>query len=173
MRITIVGQGGSGKTYLAKALHKKYGYPVIHIDRIWIKNGGEHTETETEREHAANMTHRNVLDLIKQSSWISEGFYGRIQPKIARKADLVIYLPRTLRHRVKNHLKRSILRDNRHPELGRGDDLRHTFRIIRGSNRQKSDLKKVLQPFQEKMLVLNSRKEVNDFFCKSFSLNLC
>ena len=68
-RIVIIGCPGSGKTRLARALGDKLGLTVVHLDRLWWKQGWENVtreEFDTRLENA-----------LKLDSWIIDGNYNR------------------------------------------------------------------------------------------------
>lgn len=163
MRVSIVGQGGSGKTYLASKLQRKYGVPVIHLDRIWMKHGGHTARSEKSRRLVRKKLKADVRILIEQPDWVCEGFYGRLEPMIIDRADLVLHLPRPLPVRVFNHLSRTIRKSNRHPEIKWHSDIAHTVTLVKKSPKQKAELNKVLSAVADKTIHLPSRQAVDLF----------
>ncbi len=86
MKIAIIGNSGSGKTWLAKHLAKTIQAPLIHLDELfWEANG-----FNTKRPHA------DVSQLIEhslaQQSWIVEGVFGALAAHYLPDADLLIWL---------------------------------------------------------------------------------
>lgn len=71
MKIHIVGCSGSGKTYFAKALSKKYNIPHFDLDDIQWDN--------TADSYGVKMTieKRNALlqEMLSNDDWIIEGVY--------------------------------------------------------------------------------------------------
>ncbi|MDE1464650.1 hypothetical protein [Spartinivicinus poritis] len=64
-KITIIGNGGAGKSSLAKALGKQLKLPVYHLDQIiWLPNWEAISESEFCSKHQS---------LIAGDSWIIEG----------------------------------------------------------------------------------------------------
>lgn len=159
----MLGQGGSGKTYLAKRLQHRYGIPVIHIDRIWIRHGGHLATREDARESVRRKLYRDVARLVDQPDWVSEGFYSRVQSVISEKADLVIHLPRPLAVRVFNHLWRTIRQTNRHKEISWRKDVAHSITLIKKSRAQRRKLEEVLREVTHKTVHLRTRREVRAF----------
>ena len=83
-RIVIIGCPGSGKTRLARALGDKLGLTVVHLDRLWWKQGWENVtreEFDTRLENA-----------LKLDSWIIDGNYNRTMDVRLEKCDTIIYL---------------------------------------------------------------------------------
>ena len=83
-RIVIIGCPGSGKTRLARALGDKLGLTVVHLDRLWWKQGWENVtreEFDTRLENA-----------LKLDSWIIDGNYNRTMDVRLEKCDAIIYL---------------------------------------------------------------------------------
>ena len=80
-RILIVGRGSAGKSTFAKALGKKLGLPVYHLDQHFWKAGWEHRED----------MHGIHSGLIANDKWIIEGSTEFLEER-ARRADLFIVL---------------------------------------------------------------------------------
>lgn len=83
-RILIIGNGGAGKSTLARALGEKLGLPVVHLDKLWwlpdwVTRSPEEFDALLENELAA-------------PEWIIDGNYLRTLPERLRFADLCIFL---------------------------------------------------------------------------------
>ncbi len=90
-RITIIGNGGSGKTTLALRLGKELGIPVYHTDRIIWKAGWERTPDEEIRVQ--------LESIMVEPEWIIDGIAGLWTVELRLpKADLVIFLDFPLEH---------------------------------------------------------------------------
>ena len=83
-RILIIGCGGSGKSTLARALGKKLGIPVTHLDQLWWKPGWEENTTQQFDEKLAKV--------LATPSWIIDGNYSRTMEMRLEKCDTIIYL---------------------------------------------------------------------------------
>lgn len=83
-RILIIGCGGSGKSTLARGLADKMGLPLVHLDRLWWRDGWVHTSVEAFDAQLAR--------LLEQPRWIMDGNYDRTLPMRLEKCDTVIFL---------------------------------------------------------------------------------
>lgn len=83
-RIAIVGSGGAGKSTLARALGKKLGIEVIHLDVLYWQKGWVPTPTA------------NWIDiqkeLVQRSCWIVDGNYGSTMDLRLEAAETIIFL---------------------------------------------------------------------------------
>ena len=88
MKIHIIGCSGSGKTYLAKALSKKYNIPHFDLDDIqWDNNiQGYGVKMPVEK--------RNTLlqEILANDKWIIEGVYYAWVQQSFEEADKIYLL---------------------------------------------------------------------------------
>jgi len=80
MRTVIVGNSGSGKTWLAKRIGEKRSTQVIHLDDIfWLPGGFNEKRSSSE-----------VLCLVNskkaESDWIVEGVFGDLAKQFLSSA---------------------------------------------------------------------------------------
>ena len=68
-RIIIIGCGGSGKSTLARNLSKKTNLPVVHLDKIFWKEGW----VNISREEFNTL----LKEELKKEKWIIDGNYDR------------------------------------------------------------------------------------------------
>ena len=88
MKIHIIGCSGSGKTYLAKALSKKYNIPHFDLDDIqWDNESNEYGKKMP-------VEKRNYLlqQILANNSWIIEGVYYAWVLESFEKADIIYVL---------------------------------------------------------------------------------
>ena len=85
MRIAILGNAGSGKSSLARALAATLSSPVIHLDRLFWKANWQKPNADEFR--------AQVAEAISGPSWICEGNYHRRTFDLRLpKTDLIIWL---------------------------------------------------------------------------------
>jgi adenylate kinase family enzyme len=86
MKIIIIGNSGSGKTWLARAISNVSAAPVVHLDEIYWEPGGFDHKRSSEA----------VNELIKRAKmdegWIVEGVFGELAERFLIEADQLIWL---------------------------------------------------------------------------------
>lgn len=165
MRITIIGNCGSGKSTLAHSISKKLNIPHIHLDRFWFEAGG-HKLQKFDSEDAKRVRvymYDKVKELIAKDSWVSDGWYSRVQPIIAEKANHIVFLNIPLGRRIVNHIRR-IFYEERHPELSRWDDFKFILEMIKRTFTRRAPMRKLINEYPTKIVCLRSYKEIDDYF---------
>lgn len=86
MRTVIVGNSGSGKTWLAKRMAENTSTPVIHLDEIfWFPCGFNDKRSASD-----------VLNLVNarkdEADWIVEGVFGDLAAQFLSSAQTLIWL---------------------------------------------------------------------------------
>jgi adenylate kinase family enzyme len=165
MRISIIGLPGSGKTTLAEALSAKLGVPHIQIDRFWFESGGPAVTYHTPEDELVRIrakVREKTLAAIEADAWVSDGFYSRLQPEIADRADTVIFLDIPLWRRLLNHAVRVVTK-NRHKELTRWDDIRFFSEIVRRTFRHGPKLRQFVEERKNRITVLQSRNDIKQY----------
>lgn len=84
-RVTVIGNGGAGKSTLALALGKRTGITVHHLDQVIWKPDWQ-AISEAEFQHAHDQ-------LVNEKSWIIEGvgYDSTIADRFSR-SDAIVYL---------------------------------------------------------------------------------
>lgn len=82
MRIAIIGNGGSGKTYLANRLSKELNIPVTHLDDLY------YDAQWNVRSDFADVQR----EIVEQREWIIEGNYASTMHIRLTMADVVFWL---------------------------------------------------------------------------------
>jgi adenylate kinase family enzyme len=86
MKIIIIGNSGSGKTWLAMSLAAAMSAPVVHLDDLFWEPGGFDKKRSREE----------VDLLIRQSkegaSWVVEGVFGELVEPYLDVAELLVWL---------------------------------------------------------------------------------
>ncbi|MFP4187018.1 MAG: topology modulation protein [Acholeplasmataceae bacterium] len=79
MKIQIVGYSASGKSTFAKKLHEHYGFPLLHIDRVFFAPNWK------KRDRA--VVEQEVREFMEQDDWIIDGLYRYIAVERFRICD--------------------------------------------------------------------------------------
>lgn len=86
MNTVIIGNSGSGKTWLAQRLAQKNNALLIHLDEIfWMPGGFDEKRSPEAR-----------LSLVQKSkeakNWVVEGVFGELASHYLQEAELVVWL---------------------------------------------------------------------------------
>ena len=92
MKIRIIGNSGSGKSYWAKKLSKEYNIRHYDLDHIVWNNNSETYGIKNSQENRDEM----LNEILKQDNWIIEGVYYNWCQSTFEQADyiLVLQVPR-------------------------------------------------------------------------------
>ena len=83
-KILIVGCGGAGKSTLANEMGKRFGLPIVHLDKLWwLPDWKNRSETEFDALLARE---------LEKNDWIIEGNYLRTFEMRLGYADFCIFL---------------------------------------------------------------------------------
>lgn len=99
-RVMIVGQPGSGKSTLAQAIGRITGLTVVHIDNIHWRSGWI--------ERSPNEKSRLCREVEMQERWIFEGGHSATWDTRIARADLLIWLDRSIGLRIWRVLRRTL-----------------------------------------------------------------
>lgn len=161
-RILIIGSPGSGKSTLARALSKKLGLEIIHLDQYyWKENWVESNPEEWEK---------TVQKLIRKEQWIMDGNYGGTMDVRIKRASHIIYLDFPTRVTMFRIIRRIIkYRGNVRPDMPAGCKERFDFDFLHyvlvfRLTRRKNILNKLAKVDSEKhVFILKTRKAVSQF----------
>jgi len=162
-RIAIVGNGGSGKSVLARELGRRLGLPVLHLDaRFWKPGWVETPDGEWEALQAG---------LVAGDEWIADGNYLKTLPLRTARADTIVFLdmPRLLclRSVLSRWLRsRGTTRGDMAPGCPERVDLDFVKWIWNYRRRSRPGILARLREFEAaggRVLVLRTRREVAEF----------
>lgn len=85
-KIVIIGNSGSGKTYIGRRLSDHFDYPLIHLDSLFWEPGGFNIRRSDE------IVYAKIAKLRQTRSWIVEGVFGDLAKEFCTDADTLIWL---------------------------------------------------------------------------------
>lgn len=165
MKIYIIGSVGSGKTSLARRLSQNLQIPHFETDSfVWQRH-----KKEDVRNHAS-IRDAQFSEALEQSNWIIEGVHFGWTDKAIYQADQVIFLDipyhtRTLRFIIR-YIKQVAGKEaaNYHPSFVM---LQKMFKWNRYfEDTMKPEFMMKLGAVQEKLTVVNNKKEFDDLLLK-------
>jgi len=164
MKITIIGNCASGKSSLARKISEILNIPYLQLDDLWFGAGGHKWKKGDVEgiEKIRSYTREHVEKFIRQESWVSDGWYKRVQLLITEKADQIIFLDIPLWKRLLNHLIRMFF-SKRHKGLSKWDDFKFIFEIIHRTSTHGVDMKKFVDENKNKAIILRSHKAADRY----------
>ena len=84
MRTLIIGNSGSGKTFLARRF--AVSTPIIHLDDIFWEPEGFNKQREPQ------VVEKLIKKSKKTASWTAEGVFGHLAQSYLQEADQLIWL---------------------------------------------------------------------------------
>jgi len=85
-RLLIIGNSGSGKTTVARAISNRHHHPFIGLDQIHWEEGGFARKRD---EQAAR---RLTREAATADRWVMEGVYGWLAEEAMRRAQALLWL---------------------------------------------------------------------------------
>lgn len=86
MKIRIIGACGSGKSYIARVLSKKYGVDYYETDNLVWDRSAENLRYSVEARDA------QLEEILDKPSWILEGVHYKWGQESFKRADLIVIL---------------------------------------------------------------------------------
>jgi adenylate kinase family enzyme len=122
-RISVIGNSGSGKTTVAKAIAAALGVPHLELDGVFHQPDWQPLDTDEFR--------RIVSEFTEADCWVVDGNYSAVRDIVWRRADTVVWLDAP-RHRVMRRLfARTMRRMATRTELWNGNRERWRYLFSR------------------------------------------
>jgi adenylate kinase family enzyme len=164
-RVVIIGNGGAGKSTLARQLGAALHVDVTHLDSVYWK---PHWLPMPESEMNAAQKH-----LVAREGWIIEGQFKHTLDAFLQAADMIIFLDFPLLLCLYRILRRHLRYAGRsRPELGEEYPeiltLNFVWRVLKFSLYARAEvLKKIDQYAQgQKVIILRTPQQVKRFLSK-------
>lgn len=171
-KIVIIGNAGSGKSFLAQQLHTILQLPVYHLDHYFWKPNWTYPDPDE---------YKKIHDqLCDQDEWIIEGMQLKLLEYRIQKADLVIFLDMPRSTCFYQIFKRTFTYYGKQaPSSAKGCPERIDWKFLKFLkwvwNFKKNYRPRIVKLFNEhattkKLSVLQSKKEI-DQLIEKLSLN--
>jgi adenylate kinase family enzyme len=85
-RVVIIGNSGSGKSYLARNLNRALSADTIQLDQIFWEPGGFNEKRPRE------VVEREIEGKRMGNAWIVEGVFGELAARFLDRAELLFWL---------------------------------------------------------------------------------
>lgn len=162
-RILILGNAGSGKTFLAMKLAELLDLELIHLDYHFWQPGWRKPEKAAWKE--------KITSLINKPKWVMDGNYSSILDIRLVRADTVIFLKenriKCLYRCFRRYLK---YRGRNRPDLLPGCPETFDLEFIRWiwnySRKEKPEIFKKLNNYPVNLVVLPGKQAINEFVQK-------
>lgn len=162
MKIHIIGCSGSGKTYLAKALSNKYNNPHFDLDDVQWDNRADSYGVKNSPQK------RNELlqEILANEQWIIEGVYYKWVGLSFEEAD-TIYVLDMPKYLYKSRIIIRFLKRKLGLEKGKKETIKSVRALLKWTDtfqdKNMSEIRKILEAYQEKVIWIKSKKEIKDF----------
>ena len=160
MKIHIIGCSGTGKTYFAKALSKKYNIPHFDLDDIqWDNNSdGYGVKMPTDKRDEL------LKQILNKDEWIIEGVYYAWVLESFEQAD-IIYVLDMPKYLYKSRIIIRFLKRKVGIEKGKKETLKSLYNLLKWTNKyQDKNLKeitRILKQYESKVVWISDSKEID------------
>lgn len=161
-KVHIIGSVGSGKTTMARALKTILNIPHIELDNVvWIRDStGDRRRDLEDRD---NLLH----SYVQKNHWIIEGVHISWVNTSIENADIIIFLDIPYRIRIYRIIRRFILQKLGKESANYKPTLSMFFNMFRWNRdfekKSRGTILTQLQPYREKVHILQSSKDVEYF----------
>ena len=159
MKIHIIGCSGSGKSYLAQALSKKYGISHYDLDDIFWDNTSSCYGVKRPAEKRASL----LSDILTNDSWIIEGVYYSWCGEVFEKADVIYFLD-TPKHVYKWRIIKRFIKRKLGLEKGDKESLKSVVNLLEWTDKfqkvNRKEIENILAGYEDKTVWVRSKKEV-------------
>lgn len=153
-KVIVIGCPGSGKSTFARALHKKTGLPLYHLDMLYWNTDKTTVSKEVFRERLKN--------ILMEDKWIIDGNYGSTIEMRMAECDTVFFLDFDVEVCLSGVKERQGKPRPDMPWTATEDDEEFLEFIRNFETESKPKILSLLQKYKEKnIIVLKSREEAD------------
>jgi len=159
MKIHIIGCSGSGKTYLANELSKKYRIPHFDLDDIqWDNNTqGYGVKMPPEKRNAL------LQEILCNGEWIIEGVYYAWVQQSFDEAD-IIYVLDMPKYLYKTRIIIRFIKRKLGIQKGKKETLKSVYNLLKWTdtfqNKNLKEIKSILEKYDSKVIWISNKKEI-------------
>lgn len=159
MKIHIIGCSGSGKTYLANALSKKYRISHFDLDDIQWDNTAQGYGVKMPPEK------RNALlqEILCNGEWIIEGVYYAWVQQSFDEAD-IIYVLDIPKYLYKTRIIIRFIKRKLGIQKGKKETLKSVYTLLKWTdtfqNKNLKEIKSILEKYDSKVIWLSNKKDI-------------
>jgi adenylate kinase family enzyme len=172
MRTIIIGNSGSGKTWLAKRLASLKGCSVIHLDHIFWEPGG------FDKKRSQAVVDMMIAESKKGESWIAEGVFGELADRFVDRAQCLVWLDIDW-EACRDRLMKRGSESKRH--MGRDESEEGLRKLVEWASQyyNRTDLRshsghqKLMMSFQGERVHLKSEADANEWIKQAQQTPAC
>ncbi|WAH52776.1 hypothetical protein LMA04_01575 [Pseudescherichia vulneris] len=156
-RVLIIGNSGSGKSWLARQLAEKIALPVTDLDNLNWEPGGY------VKARAKEAVLKAALTIASEAHWIMEGVYGWIADSVATYATHIIWLTPAPAECVENIKARGVRNNGSAADFAALLEWAAMYETRAGSSSYQGHLAVFAKASTAQQIRLSSRDEMNQF----------
>ncbi|RCW40571.1 DNA topology modulation protein FlaR [Paenibacillus prosopidis] len=158
-RIHIIGEVGSGKTYLAKQLSEMLSIPYYQLDNVVWKR------TEVQDIRNSPEVRDEILErILKTESWIIEGVHYKWVLKSFEFSDVIIFLHPNVYKRDRQMILRYLKQKIGIEKGNYKQDIRNLIQMLKWNHNFESQrlpkINEALQPYKFKVIYFTENNDV-------------
>ena len=160
MKIHIIGCSGTGKTYLARKLSKKYNIQHYDLDDIQWANSADGYGLKM----PVNKREELLKQILIQESWIIEGVYYAWVTESFQMAD-VIYILDLPSYIYKYRIIIRFIKRKLGIEKGKNETFKSVYNLLKWTgkyqNNNLKEIKKILKEYESKVIWISDSREID------------
>ena len=160
MKIHIIGCSGTGKTYLARKLSKKYNIQHYDLDDIQWDNSADGYGLKM----PVNKREELLKQILIQESWIIEGVYYAWVTECFQMADF-IYVLDLPSYIYKYRIIIRFIKRKLGIEKGKNETFKSVYNLLKWTNKYQNnnlkEIKKILKEYESKVIWISDSREID------------